>query len=171
MIAKGDRGARTVQTALSHLDRYIAATQLGITIASLALGWVGEPAMAVLIDSFLGLFGLPPAPAGIHSGVALAFSFFCLTFLHIVLGELAPKSLALVNPEGVSKVVSTPLSLFSRVMSPVIWLFNGAANSILRVFGVAPSSEAHSHSPEELRLLVMQARAHGTVSYTHLRAH
>jgi CBS domain containing-hemolysin-like protein len=119
--------------------------------------------MAVLIDSFLGLFGLPPAPHGVHSGVALAFSFFFLTFLHIVLGELAPKSLALVNPEGVAKVVSTPLGIFARVMSPVIWLFNGAANAILRVFGVAPFAEAHSHSPEELRLLVMQARAHGTL--------
>lgn len=163
MAESGDAGARKVQKALDHLDRYIAGTQLGITIASLALGWVGEPAMAVLIDGFLGLFGLPPAGQGVHSGVALAFSFFFLTFLHIVLGELAPKSLALVNPEGVSKVVTTPLSLFSRAMSPVIWLFNGAANSILRVFGVAPSSEAHSHSPEELRLLVMQARAHGTL--------
>lgn len=163
MAEAGDSGARNVQKALTHLDRYIAGTQLGITIASLALGWVGEPAMAVLIDHFLGFFGLPPAGQGVHSGVALAFSFFFLTFLHIVLGELAPKSLALVNPEGVSKIVSTPLRLFSRVMSPVIWLFNGAANSILRIFGVAPSSEAHSHSPEELRLLVMQARAHGTL--------
>ena len=163
MAEAGDSGAKKVQRALAHLDRYIAGTQLGITIASLALGWVGEPAMAVLIDSFLGLFGLPPAPHGVHSGVALAFSFFFLTFLHIVLGELAPKSLALVNPEGVSKVVSTPLGIFAKVMSPVIWLFNGAANAILRVFGVAPFAEAHSHSPEELRLLVMQARAHGTL--------
>jgi len=163
MVEAGDNAARKVQRALTHLDRYIAGTQLGITIASLALGWVGEPAMAVIIDGFLGLFGLPPAGQGVHSGIALAFSFFILTFLHIVLGELAPKSLALVNPEGVAKMVSAPLSLFSKVMSPMIWLFNGAANSILRVFGVTQSSESHSHSPEELRLLVMQARAHGTL--------
>jgi CBS domain containing-hemolysin-like protein len=163
MAAAGDRAARNVQGALVHLDRYIAGTQLGITIASLALGWVGEPAMAVLFDGILGLFGLPPASAGVHSAVALAFSFFLLTFLHIVLGELAPKSLALVNPEGVAKFVTTPLKLFSRVMSPMIWLFNGAANSILRLVGVTPSTESHSHSPDELRLLVMQARAHGTL--------
>ena len=163
MAESGDSGARNVQRALTHLDRYIAGTQLGITIASLALGWVGEPAMAVLIDNFLGLFGLPAAPEGVHSGVALAFSFFFLMFLHIVLGELAPKSLALVNPEGVAKMVSTPLRVFSRVMAPIIWLFNGAANSFLRLFGVSPSSEVHSHSPDELRLLVMQARAHGTL--------
>ena len=163
MADSGDGAARNVQRALEHLDRYIAGTQLGITIASLALGWVGEPAMAVLIDTVLQLFGLPPAPAGVHSGVALAFSFFFITFLHIVLGELAPKSLALLNPEGVAKVVTTPLRLFSRLMAPMIWLFNGAANAILRVFGVQAASEVHTHSSEELRLLVMQARAHGTL--------
>ena len=163
MAEAGDNGARKVQKALLHLDRYIAGTQLGITIASLALGWVGEPAMAVLLDHFFGLFGLPPAAAGVHTGVALAISFFFLTFLHIVLGELAPKSLALVNPEAVSKFVSTPLSVFSRVMAPMIWLFNGAANSFLRLFGVSPASEVQSHSPDELRLLVMQERAHGTL--------
>lgn len=163
MADGGDHAAKNVQKALLHLDRYIAGTQLGITIASLALGWVGEPAMAALLDGVFGIFGIPPAPAGVHSGFALAFSFFVITFLHIVLGELAPKSLALVNPEGVAKVVTTPLRFFSKLMSPLIWLFNGAANSILRLVGVAPSSEVHSHSPEELRLLVMQARAHGTL--------
>jgi len=163
MAEGGDTGARNVQRALEHLDRYIAGTQLGITIASLALGWVGEPAIAVIIDGILGIFGIPPAPEGVHSGVALAFSFFLLTFLHIVLGELAPKSVALLNPEGVSKLVATPLRLFSQVMAPLIWIFNGAANGILRLFGIAPSSEVHTHSPDELRLLVMQARAHGTL--------
>jgi CBS domain containing-hemolysin-like protein len=163
MADNGDTGARNVHRALEHLDRYIAGTQLGITIASLALGWVGEPAIAVIIDGVLGIFGIPPAPEGVHSGVALAFSFFLLTFLHIVLGELAPKSVALLNPEGVSKLVATPLRLFSQVMAPLIWIFNGAANGMLRLFGIAPSSEVHSHSPDELRLLVMQARAHGTL--------
>lgn len=163
MAESGDRAARTVQKALLHLDRYIAGTQLGITIASLALGWVGEPALAVLIDGFLGLFGLPPAPAGAHTGAAIAVSFFIITFLHIVIGELAPKSLALVNPEGVAKVVTTPLNWFSYVMSPMIWLFNGAATFLLRLVGVSPISEVQSHSADELRLLVMQARAHGTL--------
>jgi CBS domain containing-hemolysin-like protein len=98
MAENGDTGARNVQRALEHLDRYIAGTQLGITIASLALGWVGEPAIAVIIDGVLGIFGIPPAPEGVHSGVALAFSFFLLTIIHIVLGELAPKTVALQNP-------------------------------------------------------------------------
>ena len=163
MAEAGDHAARNVQKALTHLDRYIAGTQLGITIASLALGWVGEPAMAVLFDTVGGWFGMDPSPPGVHSGISIALSFFIITFLHIVFGELAPKSLALVNPEGVSKVVTTPLVLFSRVMSPIIYVFNGAANMILRLCGVAPTSEVHGHSPDELRLLVMQARAHGTL--------
>ena len=163
MAANGDRAARSVQGALTHLDRYIAGTQLGITIASLALGWVGEPALAVLIDRFLGMFGLPPAPAGAHTAAAIGVSFFIITFLHIVLGELAPKTMALVNPERVAKVVVTPLKLFSRVMSPMIWFFNGTANAFLRLFGIGPASEVQVHSADELRLLVMQARAHGTL--------
>ena len=163
MAANGDRAARSVQGALEHLDRYIAGTQLGITIASLALGWVGEPAPAVLIDRFLGMFGLPPAPEGAHTAAAIGVSFFIITFLHIVLGELAPKTLALVSPEKVSKLIVTPLKLFSRLMSPMIWFFNGTANHILRLFGIAPASEVQVHSADELRLLVMQARAHGTL--------
>ena len=163
MAAGGDRSAKSVQTALEHLDRYIAGTQLGITIASLALGWVGEPALAVLIDRFLALFGMPISSTGAHTAAAIAVSFFIITFLHIVLGELAPKSLALVKPEGVSKVIVTPLRIFSRLMAPLIWFFNGAANAILRLVGIGPASEVQSHSADELRLLVMQARAHGTL--------
>jgi CBS domain containing-hemolysin-like protein len=163
MAESGDRGAKNVQKALEHLDRYIAGTQLGITLASLALGWIGEPAMAALIDGTLSFFGLPPVAEGVHSGIALGIGFFIITFLHIVLGELAPKSLALVNPEGVSKIVSTPLRWFSKLMSPLIWIFNGAANAFLRLFGISPVSEIQGHSPEELRILVMQARAHGTL--------
>ncbi len=163
MATNGDRAARNVQGALTHLDRYIAGTQLGITIASLALGWVGEPALAVLIDMALVGVGLPAAPPGAHTAAAIGVAFFIITFLHIVLGELAPKTLALVSPEKVSKVIVTPLKIFSRVMSPMIWFFNGTANSFLRLFGVAPASETQSHSADELRLLVMQARAHGTL--------
>src|SRR5438874_1681061 len=91
----GDRQARIVQSALDHLDRYIAGTQLGITLASLALGWVGEPAVAGILDRFLELFGMSAPAAGVHTAASLAVGFLILTFLHIVLGELAPKSIAL----------------------------------------------------------------------------
>jgi CBS domain containing-hemolysin-like protein len=164
LVAEGNRGAAVVQRALGELDRYISGTQLGITLASLALGWIGEPAIAVLVDAALSAIGVP-LPAGVvHSGAAILVAFTVITFLHIVFGELMPKSVALLRPEGVSLWVTRPLMAFSHVMSPIIALLNGTANRLLRLLGVEPASEgAHVHSPEELRLLVMQARAHGTL--------
>jgi CBS domain containing-hemolysin-like protein len=162
--AAGDRRARVVEQALQHLDRYISGTQLGITLASLALGWVGEPALAALVDAGLRAVGLGAAPSVVHSGAAILTAFFIITFLHIVLGELAPKALALSRPEEVSKWVAWPLMQFSRLMHPGIVVLNGTANALLRALGIAPASEAsHVHSPEELRLLVLQARAQGTL--------
>jgi CBS domain containing-hemolysin-like protein len=162
MIAKGDRGARTVQTALQNLDRYIASTQLGITIASLALGWIGEPVLAHLFDQVFRSLGLNPSPTAMHVA-AVPVAFFLLTFFHIVLGELAPKSIALTSPEKTARAVVRPLLVFSRVMSPFIWIFNGAANSLLRIFGVEPVNDPEGHSPDEIRFLVMQAHARGTL--------
>ena len=164
MAAEGDAGAKVVQEALTNLDRYISATQLGITLASLALGWIGEPALAVLIDRFLAALGMNVPAGATHSVAGIAVAFTIITFLHIVFGELAPKSMALALPERMSKLVARPLIAFSWLASPGIWLLNGAANRILRRFGIEPAGEGgHVHSPEELRLLVMQARAHGTL--------
>ena len=167
MVARGDARARTVRYALTHLDRYISGTQLGITLASLALGWLGEPALAALVDRAFVRIGLDIPSGAAHTTAAITIAFLTITFLHIVLGELAPKTLALVEPEGVSRWVARPLILFSRVMSPFIWLLNGAANLLLRPFGIRTMSEAgHVHSAEELRLLVVQAREHGTIDAT-----
>ena len=167
MAAEGDRLAKIAQAAIKDLDRYISATQLGITLASLGLGWIGEPALAGLIDRFLGLFGVEPPTATVHTAAGVITAFVIITFLHIVLGELAPKSLALVKPEAVSRTLAAPLMVFARVMAPAITLLNGTANWMMRKAGIAPASEAqHVHSPEELRLLVMQARAHGTLDET-----
>lgn len=163
LASAGHSDAKSVASALSNLDRYIAGTQLGITIASLVLGFVGEPAIAYLIDAGAGALGITVTSSAAHSAGAIIASFFVLTFLHVVFGELAPKSVALVRPEGVSRFVAGPLIFFSRVMSPFIWLFNASATAVLKVFGLRPASEAQSHSPEELRLMVMQARAHGTL--------
>src|SRR5690242_21483978 len=163
MIAKGDRGAKVVQTALKEIDRYIAATQLGITIASLALGWVGEPVLAHLFDQAFRYIGMNPSATATHVA-AVPIAFFLLTFFHIVLGELAPKSIALSSPERTAKAVTRPLMIFSRVMSPLIWLFNGTANGLLKIFGIEPASDQEGHSPEEIRFLVMQAHARGTLN-------
>jgi magnesium and cobalt exporter, CNNM family len=164
MVARGDSRARTVRHALTHLDRYISGTQLGITLASLALGWLGEPALATMIDRIFAAFGVDIGRGAAHTTAAITIAFLIITFLHIVLGELAPKTLALVAPEGVSRWVARPLILFSRLMSPFIWLLNGAANMLLRPFGIHTVSEAgHVHTAEELRLLLVQARDHGTI--------
>jgi magnesium and cobalt exporter, CNNM family len=164
MVAGGDSRARTVRHALTHLDRYISGTQLGITLASLALGWLGEPALAAMIDRVFAVFGLEIGRGAAHTTAAITIAFLIITFLHIVLGELAPKTLALVAPEEVSRWVARPLILFSRLMSPFIWLLNGAANLLLRPFGIHTVSEAgHVHTAEELRLLLVQARDHGTI--------
>jgi CBS domain containing-hemolysin-like protein len=162
MVEEGDRPSKDVLAALSQLDRYISGTQLGITIASLALGWIGEPAVATLIDRvFLGL-GFELAAGTEHLYASIVTAFVIITFLHIVLGELAPKSLALAAPERVSRFVARPLMWFSHAMAPFIWVLNGTANRFLRLVGIRPISEAsHVHSPEELRLLVIQAHAHG----------
>jgi CBS domain containing-hemolysin-like protein len=159
----GDRRAKTVQATLAHLDRYISGTQLGITLASLALGWIGEPAMAELLARGLNLAGMQVTPQEANTGAYLTIGFLILTFLHVVIGELAPKTFALVRPEGVSRYVAAPLRLFSRIFSPFIAVTNGAANALVRLVGINPDPEQQHHSSEELRLLVMQARAHGTL--------
>jgi CBS domain containing-hemolysin-like protein len=164
MSDAGDRLSKLAMKALEHLDRYISATQLGITIASLALGWVGEPVVAEMIDSILGAFGVQPGPGATHTAAGITVGFAVITFLHVVYGELAPKTIALVMPERLSGWVALPLMLFARIMMPFIALLNGTANASLRLFGIKPMSESrHVHSPEELRMLVMQARAHGTL--------
>jgi len=163
----GDSSAKVVQTALKHLDRVISGTQLGITLSSLALGWIGEPVVAALIDRGFAAIGIGAPSAAVHSAAAITTAFVIITFLHIVLGELAPKSVALTRPEGVSKFVARPLMLFSAIAYPFIWVLNGAANALLRLFNVEPVSELeHIHSPEELRLLVAHSAEHGRLNET-----
>ncbi len=166
LVEEGASGAATVQKALKNLDRYISGTQLGITLASLALGWIGEPALATLVDNGLAMLGVKAAAGVAHSAAGVATAFIVITFLHIVLGELAPKSIALIAPERTSMYLARPLMLFSRVMSPFITLLNNVANALLRLVGVNPVGDGHQHihSADELRLLVMQARAQGTLN-------
>jgi CBS domain containing-hemolysin-like protein len=132
------------------------------------VGWIGEPALATLVDGGLALVGIRANAGTAHTTAGVASAFLVITFLHIVLGELAPKSIALVAPERVSMYLARPLMLFSRVMSPFITMLNAVANALLRLLGINPMSDGHQHvhSPEELRLLVMQARAQGTLNET-----
>jgi CBS domain containing-hemolysin-like protein len=143
------------------LDRYISGTQLGITLASLGLGWIGEPVVARAIE---GLFAALPRPlsAVVTHAVAGTVAFLIITFLHIVLGELAPKALALMHPERTSLWVAGPLIAFTVATNPFIWLLNGTANGLLRLFRArAPSERERIHSAEELLMLVEQSEQSG----------
>ncbi len=163
LVNKGDRRARRVFQALEHLDTYIAATQLGITMASLALGAIGEPAVAHLVDP---LFSFLPANARYFTahGVAVAVSFSLVTALHIVFGELAPKSVALQKPDGTALFVTGPLNLFLAVFRPVILALNATGNFVTRRLGLETATEHGSvHSVEELELLVHTTREAGEI--------
>jgi CBS domain containing-hemolysin-like protein len=157
----GDRKARLALKAIQSLDRYISATQLGITLASLGLGWIGEPAVARVIE---GLFTFLPGtirPVTVH-GIAVGIAFAFITVLHIVLGELAPKAIALLHPERTSGFVVAPMMGFSWVMAWPIRLLNGLATAVLRVFRIrAPTSHERVHSVEEIRMLVEQSEEEG----------
>src|SRR5688572_10827898 len=164
LVAEGRRSAGVVKKALEHLDTYIAATQLGITMASLALGWLGEPALAHLIEPLLAAL-LPGewVVAGSHA-VAVAVSFAIITALHIVLGELAPKGIALQRPEATALAVAIPITIFLRVFRPFIMFLNGIGNLVLRLFGFRTGGgEEHVHTVEELRYLLRSSREAGVL--------
>jgi CBS domain containing-hemolysin-like protein len=161
MARSGNRRARLADAAIRRLDHYISGTQLGITLSSLGLGWVGEATIAVLIISAFDGLAAPWNVVATHA-VAGVLAFTLITFLHIVLGELAPKSLALLFPEAVSLWTAGPLIVFSRVLGPFIIFLNGTANLLLRAVGLrAPRELERVHRPEELEMLLQQTRAHG----------
>src|SRR5256714_1599590 len=139
LAASGVRSAKNVQNILQHMDRYLAATQLGITLASLAIGWIGVPAVASVFDAAVGSVGWKAPNVLTYSTAALAISFAILTFVHVVLGELVPKSFALATPERTSAVIAAPLLVFSGVMRPFVWLFEGAAAGVLKAMGIEPT--------------------------------
>jgi CBS domain containing-hemolysin-like protein len=164
LVAAGRRNAKALQGAVDNLDAYLAATQLGITISSLALGWVGEPALAHLIEPWLS--GLPGwlATRGSHA-ISVAIAFIIITALHIVLGELAPKSLALQRSEGTALRVVRPLGLFRILFWPAIVSLNGLGNLVLRLFGLRTGTAEESlHSPQELKWLVSASQEGGLLN-------
>jgi CBS domain containing-hemolysin-like protein len=157
-VAAGNRRAEVAKHMVRHLDAYLSATQLGITLASLALGWIGEPAFAWIIEPVVRTFA-PDNSALLHSA-SVTVSFLVITILHIVLGELAPKSIAIRKAEGTTLVIALPLFLFYKITYPAIWLLNHTANFLLKLVGIAPVSESEiAHDESELRLLLSSSSA------------
>ena len=161
LVAQGSRRAIRTQKALKELNLMLSACQLGITLASLGLGWVGEPALAHLVEGAFGFLGRPWGLVVSHS-IAAAGSFVIITFLHVVLGELVPKNLAIAAPEKTALVVAGPMRTFTYAFRPLIWLFNEAGNAIVRMMGVRPAEEGRAlHTPEELAIIVEESTRGG----------
>jgi len=161
LVQEGRSGAGLVSEATGKLDAYLSVCQLGITISSLGLGWIGEPAFAHLIGPLL-------APLGVSEGsihvISFGLAFGTITFLHVVFGELAPKSLAIARAEGTSLFVAPFMKIFYYPFLPGIVVFNGTANAVVRLFGVPPASETEeTHSEEEVRMIVSQSARRGAV--------
>ncbi len=155
LAAEGNVNAIAAEKAIGHLDNYIAATQLGITLASLALGWLGEPAIAHLLEPLLGSILPGSAAETLSRTISVVIAFSLVTTLHIVLGELAPKAIALQRPEATALVVARPTIWFYVLFRPIIRLMNAIGNAVVRSLGFEPAGEhAHVHSAEELEMLV-----------------
>jgi CBS domain containing-hemolysin-like protein len=150
---RGERRAKVASQMLRHLDAYLSATQLGITLSSIALGWVGEPAFAWLLHPIIDR--LPGMTPELEHSIALTTAFVVISILHIVFGELVPKSIAIRLPGPTALNVALPLYVFYWVAFPAIWILNKTANVLLRVVGIRPASEHElAHSEEEVRLLL-----------------
>jgi CBS domain containing-hemolysin-like protein len=155
LVASGNRRAERLLAMLDHLDAYISATQLGITLASLALGWIGEETLASLFEPVFARALSPMAAAVAAHSAAIAVAFILITFMHIVFGELAPKTLALQRTEAVALAVTRPMELFYKIFRAPIWLLNETGNLVVRLLGLkATAGHAAVYSEEELRHLI-----------------
>jgi len=160
LAEEGRAGAAALEDVMANLDDYLAATQLGITIASLGLGWIGEPAVAALIEPVLG----PLLPANLIHLVAFALGFSVITFLHVVFGELAPKTLAIADAERISLLLAPPMKISYYLLFPGIVVFNGAANAFTRLLGIPPASETDETLEErEIRRVLARSGEEGHV--------
>ena len=166
LLKEGNKKAVNAKKVTEHLDAFLSVTQLGITIASLGLGWIGEPTVAKIMHP---VFALLKLPANIEHTIAFVVGFGVITALHIVLGELVPKSISIAQTEQIVLFVSGPLLLFDKLMYPAVWFLNHVANWTLRRLGVEAASEAdEAHNEDEIRILMEESHKHGYIDKTEL---
>ncbi|HET9504982.1 MAG TPA: hemolysin family protein [Hymenobacter sp.] len=159
---EGNKLAKLTQSMLHNLEAYLSATQLGITVASLGLGWIGESVVAEVLLAIIHKFGLVISPETVHS-IALVASFATITVLHIVIGEQAPKVLAIQKSEATTLAIAAPLRFFYVITFPAIWLLNTLSNGLLGLFGVKAVHGSDVHTAEELRILLDQSKESGEI--------
>ena len=160
LVDEGRSGAKYTKLVADNVNAYLSACQLGITLASLALGWLGEPAVSQLIEGPLLAIGLPEA--AIH-GIAIAIGFVVITALHIVVGELIPKSLAIFSTERYALFTATPLVWFYRITYPIMWLFNTVTNGVMKLLGHDIANEHEVYTDEEIKLLIDESTESGLI--------
>lgn len=167
LVAEGKRGAIAAKKVTTHLDEYLSACQLGITVTAMGLGWLGEPTIERVLHPLFEALNLNEATTTILSfGIAFAL----MTYLHVVIGELAPKTVAIQKAELITLTLAKPIILFYRIMFPFIWLLNGSARVIVGLFGLKPASEHEmAHSEEELRLLLSESYKSGEINKNELK--
>ncbi|WP_436375197.1 hemolysin family protein [Cytobacillus sp. BC1816] len=162
LIMEGNAKARSAKQVISSLDEYLSACQLGITITALGLGWLGEPTIERLLHPVFESINLQ---ASITHILSFVIAFSVVTFLHVVIGELAPKTIAIQKAEAITLSFSKPLILFYRIMYPFIWILNGSARIITGLFGLKPVSESEmAHSEEELRIILSESLKSGEIN-------
>ena len=167
LVAEGKPGALAAERVTTHLDEYLSACQLGITITALGLGWIGEPTVEKLLHPLFERFELA---SSITSLLSFAIAFSIVTFLHVVVGELAPKTVAIQKAEAVTLAFAVPLIWFYRIMYPFIWILNGSARFITGLFGLKMASEHDAvHTEEEWRLLLSESYKSGEINQNELK--
>lgn len=160
-VSEGKRGAKNALTITNNVNAYLSACQLGITLASLALGWLGEPVFAALIRPLFELFH---APEAVISICAVAIGYFIMTTLHVVIGELIPKSLAIFSTERYALLTASPLMWFYKVTYPIMWLFNSMTNGAVRMLGHDPANEHEVYTGDEIKILIDESTESGLIA-------
>ncbi len=166
MVIEGKKNAAAVRKVTSNLDGYLSACQLGITVTALGLGWLGEPTFEKMLHPLFERFSFPDQVISI---VSFLIAFLVITFLHVVLGELAPKTLAIQKAEAISVFTAPLIIIFYKIMYPFIWLLNGSANRFIRLFGMKSAKEHEdAHTEEELRIILSESFESGHINQAEL---
>ncbi|MTT30603.1 DUF21 domain-containing protein [Terrilactibacillus sp. BCM23-1] len=167
MAGEGNKRAKAAKKIVEHLDAYLSTTQLGITITALIIGWAGEPAFSRLFDPVLGMIGINST---INQSISAVISFIIITYINVVFGELAPKSIAIQQAEKITLLIAFPLIWFNRFMFPFIWLLNKTSNNVTRLFGISPDANKEAAlTEEELKLILSNSYKGGEINQLELQ--